>query len=54
MSDDQPASGDTHTVTIEFPPQTWDAQKWKKFKDEVKSLAKSYGGKVTAMMFESD
>lgn len=52
MSDDQPASGVTHTVTIEIPPKPWTPESWAEFKQAVKTLVKKYQGTITSMTFE--
>jgi hypothetical protein len=52
MSDDQPGSGVTHTVTIRIPPKNWNAQSWAEFKEAVKELATDYEGQVIEMTFE--
>jgi hypothetical protein len=54
MSDDQPGSGVTHTVTIRIPPQDpdWTPQSWAEFKEAVKELATQYSGQVIEMTFE--
>jgi hypothetical protein len=53
MSDDQPGSGVTHTVTITIPPpaQGWTPTAWAQFKQAVKTLATTYQGQVTEMTF---
>jgi hypothetical protein len=53
MSDDQPGSGVTHSVTITIPPQGWTPTKWADFKNAVKALATTYQGQVTEMTFQS-
>ena len=55
MSDDQPGSGVTHTVTISIPPQTppWNPTSWAEFKQAVKDLAEEYDGHVSEMTFET-
>jgi hypothetical protein len=54
MSDDQPGSGVTHTVTIRIPPPNpaWNPTSWAQFKQAVKDLATFYQGQVTEMTFE--
>ncbi|HEY7650494.1 MAG TPA: hypothetical protein VID04_15980 [Methylomirabilota bacterium] len=55
MSDDQPGSGVTHTVTITIPAPTqgWNPTSWAQFKQAVKTLATTYQGQVTEMTFQS-
>jgi hypothetical protein len=52
MSDDQPGSGVTHTVTVTIPPRGWNPTEWAEFKQAVKDLAEEYDGQVTEMTFK--
>lgn len=52
MSDDQPGSGVTHTVTLEIPPRSWNPQSWAEFKAKVKDIVAKYNGTITTLTFE--